>query len=89
MSSDHGVKPPGQPHQSAGDISVSGRENPLALTNAGSELAIDQSRQVTIYNYYYREEARTVPAESVQPDDDLPCPYRGLFHVTPLCAQFG
>jgi hypothetical protein len=88
MSSDHGAKPSGQPHQSAGDISVSGQENPLALTNAGGDVAIDQSRQVTIYNYYYREESRTVSVESAEPDNDLPCPYRGLFHFGPNDAEF-
>jgi hypothetical protein len=88
MSSDHGAKPSGQPHQAAGDISVSGQENPLALTNAGGDVAIDQSRQVHIYNFYYGKSSRTVPAESVQPDDDLPCPYRGLFHFGPNDAEF-
>ncbi len=39
---------------------------------------------ITITNYYYREESRVLPAESTDAaDENLPCPYRGLFHFGP------
>ncbi|MFM7880574.1 MAG: S-layer homology domain-containing protein [Microcystis panniformis] len=44
---------------------------------------------ITITNYYYREEARIVPADSADvADDKLPCPYRGLFHFGPGDAEY-
>ncbi|TRU25275.1 MAG: S-layer homology domain-containing protein [Microcystis aeruginosa Ma_MB_S_20031200_S102] len=44
---------------------------------------------ITITNYYYREEARIVPANSADvADDNLPCPYRGLFHFGPRDAEY-
>lgn len=42
------------------------------------------SAVVNIYNYYYREEVRTIqekPADT--PQDDLPSPYRGLYYFEP------
>ena len=47
------------------------------------------SATITITNYYYREEARIVPADSADvADDKLPCPYRGLFHFGPRDAEY-
>ncbi|NCR56175.1 MAG: S-layer homology domain-containing protein [Microcystis aeruginosa L211-07] len=44
---------------------------------------------ITITNYYYREEARIAPADSADvADDNLPCPYRGLFHFGPGDAEY-
>jgi hypothetical protein len=43
---------------------------------------------ITITNYYYREEARVAPADSVITDGKLPCPYRGLFHFGPGDAEY-
>ncbi|NCR68960.1 MAG: WD40 repeat domain-containing protein, partial [Microcystis aeruginosa LL11-07] len=44
---------------------------------------------ITITNYYYREEARITPADSAHvADDNLPCPYRGLFHFGPGDAEY-
>ena len=44
---------------------------------------------ITITNYYYREEAKLVPADSTNSDsENLPCPYRGLFHFGPDDAEF-
>ena len=38
-----------------------------------------------VYNYYgYREEVKVEPVA----DDDLPCPYRGLYHFTPNDAEY-
>ena len=44
---------------------------------------------ITITNYYYREEAKLVPADSTNSDsENLPCPYRGLFHFGPDDGEF-
>jgi hypothetical protein len=44
---------------------------------------------ITITNYYYREDTTVVPIEStVAADENLPCPYRGLFHFGPDDAEF-
>ncbi|MEB3281210.1 MAG: WD40 repeat domain-containing protein [Lyngbya sp.] len=44
---------------------------------------------ITITNYYYREEAQIVPVESTNTaEENLPCPYRGLFHFGPNDAEF-
>ncbi|BBD65510.1 WD-40 repeat-containing protein [Nostoc commune NIES-4072] len=40
-----------------------------------------------IYNYfYYREEVKPTSVDVA--DDNLPCPYRGLFHFSPNDAEF-
>ncbi len=40
-----------------------------------------------IYNYFgYREEVRAAPVDAA--DDNLPCPYRGLYHFTPNDSEF-
>ncbi|QIR40777.1 hypothetical protein HCG51_31510 [Tolypothrix sp. PCC 7910] len=44
---------------------------------------------ITITNYYYREDTTVVPIEStVAANENLPCPYRGLFHFGPDDAEF-
>ncbi|MEM7715006.1 MAG: tetratricopeptide repeat protein, partial [Cyanobacteria bacterium P01_A01_bin.68] len=44
---------------------------------------------ITITNYYYREQTTVLPVESTEAaDDNLPCPYRGLFHFGPDDAEF-
>ena len=42
------------------------------------------------YNYYYREDIRSAPVQSAKTsaDDNLPCPYRGLFHFSPNDTEF-
>ncbi|MEG5014507.1 MULTISPECIES: WD40 repeat domain-containing protein [unclassified Microcoleus] len=44
----------------------------------------------TIYNYfYYSQEAKITPPDSAKDsDENLPCPYRGLFHFGPDDAEF-
>ena len=44
---------------------------------------------VHITNYYYREVSQVDPAESdrASSDDELPCPYRGLFHFEPKHSE--
>ncbi|BAY65347.1 WD-40 repeat-containing protein [Calothrix brevissima NIES-22] len=61
------------------------QENLLKDTSVGRDLTF---APVQIINYYYREEARLVPADSTDVADEyLPCPYRGLFHFGPNDAD--
>jgi uncharacterized protein YjbI with pentapeptide repeats len=48
------------------------------------------SAVINITNYYYREDIRTAPVQSAKTsaDDNLPCPYRGLFHFGPNDTEF-
>ena len=49
----------------------------------------NNTANITITNYYYREETRVIPVKSADAaDDNLPCPYRGLFHFGPDDAEF-
>jgi tetratricopeptide (TPR) repeat protein len=74
--------------QTAGDVAVTGNENPFALVNATGNAAIDQSHYI-IYNYYYRNETRVRSIAVDDPQTDaLPCPYRGLFHFGPEDAEY-
>ncbi|MEM9928020.1 MAG: hypothetical protein AAF915_30590, partial [Cyanobacteria bacterium P01_D01_bin.50] len=44
---------------------------------------------ITNYNYYYRENTTALPVNSTDAaDDNLPCPYRGLFNFAPGDAEF-
>jgi WD40 repeat protein len=88
MNSPDSEHPPRSPQQNAREITFSGEGNPFAQVSSAGNAAIDQSRHVTIYNYYYRQEASIVSVESVEPADDLPCPYQGLFHFGPEDAEF-
>ncbi|MGB3293128.1 MAG: hypothetical protein WBB01_09085, partial [Phormidesmis sp.] len=74
--------------QSAETISIAGQENATALVNAGGQATVDQSRHHTIINYFYREDVSTLPTDDATAADDLPCPYRGLFHFGPGDAKF-
>jgi hypothetical protein len=77
-SSDVGDHPTDQ-QQSVGDVTVSG----------GTAFGTVEGSISIIYNYYYREDIQVVPVEStVAADDNLPCPYRGLFHFSPNDAEF-
>ena len=87
MTSANSDQPSGSQHQSAGDVTIGGEENAFALVNAVGNAAIDQSRHI-IYNYYYREEVRTLPVDAATAPDELPSPYRGLFHFRPDDAEF-
>ncbi|MFZ4444870.1 MAG: hypothetical protein ACOYOY_15805, partial [Planktothrix agardhii] len=49
-------QPPLNQNQSAGDLNISGNENPMALVTTTGDANINQSRTI-IYNYYYREES--------------------------------
>jgi hypothetical protein len=60
----------------------------IDLKGDGNQTTVDQSRHVTIINYYYREEVKELPAGSDATADNLICPYRGLFHFGPDDAEF-
>ncbi len=42
---------------------------------------------IAITNYYYREDTKVVTVDT-DTDENLPCPYRGLFHFGPDDAEF-
>jgi hypothetical protein len=79
MSSDNREKPTINQSQSAGNLNISGDDNPINLINrAEGTTSINQSRTI-IYNYYY--EKRTItPSTEDDIDDNLICPYQGLYH---------
>ncbi|OIP71499.1 MAG: hypothetical protein AUK43_06010 [Oscillatoriales cyanobacterium CG2_30_40_61] len=79
-------QPPSNQNQSAGDINISGNENPMALVTTTGDANINQSRTI-IYNYYYREESVITSIEAGT-EDNLPCPYQGLFHFGPENAEY-
>jgi hypothetical protein len=60
--------------------------------NADSSVIIpgnSNTATITITNYYYRENTTVVPIESTDvSNENLPCPYRGLFHFGPDDAEF-
>ncbi|HLP90796.1 MAG TPA: WD40 repeat domain-containing protein [Nostocaceae cyanobacterium] len=66
------------------DIKQTVQETEYAATSASGDAII------TITNYYYREQPQTVYAESadISVNENLPCPYRGLFHFGPENAEF-
>ncbi|NJM73324.1 MAG: hypothetical protein HC862_26150 [Scytonema sp. RU_4_4] len=66
------------------EIKQTVREAEYAATSATGDATI------TITNYYYREDLRVTPVESADAslDEDIPCPYRGLFHFGPDDAEF-
>ncbi|OKH49811.1 tetratricopeptide repeat protein, partial [Scytonema sp. HK-05] len=60
--------------------------------NADSSVIIpgnSNTATITITNYYYRENTTLFPVEYTDAaDENLPCPYRGLFHFGPDDAEF-
>ena len=73
--------------QSAGDVSILGDENATAFVTAAAQATVDQSRHQTIINYYYRESIDVI-SDDADAGDELPCPYRGLFHFGPDDADY-
>jgi hypothetical protein len=66
------------------DVTQTVREVEYAATSATGNAVVN------ITNYYYREETKVAsvkPADAAV-DDNLPCPYRGLFHFSPNDAEF-
>ncbi|MGB7377305.1 MAG: hypothetical protein WA959_12175, partial [Rivularia sp. (in: cyanobacteria)] len=44
---------------------------------------------ITNYYYYYREDTQVIPVETTDAaDENLDCPYRGLFHFGPKDAKY-
>lgn len=49
------------------------------------------TQNIHITNYYYREDIRVTavkPASDAFTNEELPCPYRGLFHFSPDDAEY-
>ncbi|MBW4486135.1 MAG: WD40 repeat domain-containing protein [Tildeniella torsiva UHER 1998/13D] len=85
MSSANSDEPPGSQHQSAGDVTIGGKENAFALVNAARNATVNQSWHI---HNYYQSEFKAVAVEVVELDDNLPCPYRGLSHFGPEDAEY-
>ncbi|MCF3644948.1 hypothetical protein [Planktothrix agardhii] len=88
MSAETNDQPLMDKSQRTGDINISGNEDPvvnLVNTTQGTT-SINQSRTI-IYNYYYREESVITSIEAGT-EDNLPCPYQGLFHFGPENAEY-
>ena len=57
----------------------------LKLEDQAKGLAVGDNN--IIYNYFgYREEVKAAPVDVA--DDNLPCPYRGLYHFNPNDAEY-
>jgi hypothetical protein len=97
---DSGQLPQNQ-HQQLGDVQIQGNDNIFNTIQAqiakvggsadhGATVTGDSNTTtVTITNYYYRENTPVVPIESTNgADENLLCPYRGLFHFGPDDAEF-
>ena len=77
------------------DNGVQGDNRSAQLGGSADSSAIitgdSNTATITITNYYYREEARVAQFESDNDaaiDDNLPCPYRSLFHFGPNDGEF-
>ena len=76
--------------QTAGDVVVTGEENALAWVNATGSAAIDQSHHIIYnYTYYYQQQTRdvSIAVADASLTEQLPCPYKGLFHFGPEDAE--
>jgi WD40 repeat protein len=62
----------------------------VVIANLTGGTAINKVVGSVIYNYYYREELQTAidDADKAAEADQLPCPYRGLFHFGPKDAEY-
>ncbi|MDZ7950489.1 WD40 repeat domain-containing protein [Nostoc sp. DedQUE09] len=80
--------------------SIQGNNNSQSQDNRHFEQTITRAKYlantatgnavINIKNYYYREDIKAAPVTSddTNVDDNLPCPYRGLFHFGPNDAEF-
>ncbi|WP_017317618.1 nSTAND1 domain-containing NTPase [Mastigocladopsis repens] len=86
------TEPKTQPKQPSSEIQqvLGGNKNQsIGKMNGGTAFGTVEGSISIIYNYYYREDTQVVPVESTEvADDNLPCPYRGLFHFSPNDAEF-
>ncbi|WP_235440921.1 WD40 repeat domain-containing protein, partial [Limnoraphis robusta] len=72
---------PYEQSQTAGNVEFSGNENAMNLLNSANDVSINQSRIITIYNYNYQQQTVT-PSTEDDIDDNLICPYQGLYHFS-------
>ncbi|GDZ96119.1 WD-40 repeat-containing protein [Planktothrix agardhii CCAP 1459/11A] len=87
MASEPNQQPSLNVSQNLENVNISGSDNPVNIINeTPGHLEINQSRTI-IYNYYYREESVITSIEAGT-EDNLPCPYQGLFHFGPENAEY-
>jgi hypothetical protein len=101
MNQNNSGQLPQNQQQGLGDVQIPGNNNIVNTVQAqaanvggsadnGAVITGDSNTAtITITNYYYRETTSVVPIESANTDDEnLSCPYRGLFHFGPEDAEF-
>ncbi len=86
------TEPTPQPKQPSTEIQqvLGGNKNQaIGDMSGGTAFGTVEGSVSIIYNYYYREDTQVVRVESTDAtDNNLPCPYRGLFHFSPNDAEF-
>jgi WD40 repeat protein len=73
------------------NIKIGEDVNSSTIISGDGNVGVQGDRAIiTISNYYYREDIKVAPVTpaDINADDDLPCPYRGLFHFGPNDAEF-
>ncbi|GGA03028.1 hypothetical protein [Okeania sp. KiyG1] len=86
MTTEQNDKSLSNQNQTTGNIDFIGNENAMNSVNSAKDVSINQSRTV-IYNYYYEKQTITTSTEE-DIDDNLPCPYQGLYHFNPENAEY-
>jgi WD40 repeat protein len=88
MSEETNDKPLLNKSQSAGDVTISGNEDPLVnfVNTTEGTTSINQSRTI-IYNYFYEKHTVTTSTKD-DLDDNLICPYQGLYHFNPENSEY-
>jgi WD40 repeat protein len=80
---------PKQPSTEIQQVLEGNKNQAIGGMSGGTAFGTVEGSISIIYNYYYREDSQVVPVESTDAaDDNLPCPYRGLFHFSPNDAEF-
>ncbi|MDF5733126.1 MAG: WD40 repeat domain-containing protein [Rhizonema sp. PD38] len=75
----------------AHSIKIGQDVNSSTIISGDGNVGVQGDRAIiTITNYYYYEDTKVVTVEYTDTADDenLPCPYRGLFHFGPDDAEF-
>ncbi|MBE9002618.1 pentapeptide repeat-containing protein [Nostoc sp. LEGE 12447] len=71
---------------------VQGEDNKAVLGDSNSVVQGNHNTQnIHITNYYYHEDIRVAfvkPTSDAFTDEELPCPYRGLYHFSPDDAEY-
>ncbi|NEO52334.1 MAG: hypothetical protein F6K54_04120 [Okeania sp. SIO3B5] len=86
MTTEQNDKSLSNKNQNTENIEFFGNENAMNSVNSAKDVSINQSRTV-IYNYYYEQQTITTSTEE-DIDDNLPCPYQGLYHFNPENTEY-